>query len=291
VTYIGEKGSSAVATRIMPQLEVPGASLYYETLGTGPMLLCISGANGSADIWKPMAKRLEKHFTIAMYDRRGYSRSLLSGAQDYSHRLETDADDAERLIRHLSPEEPATVIGSSSGGLVSLELLLRHPDAVRNLLCHEPPAMKLLPDCEELMAAQHDIYQLYRKQGVAPAAERFAQFIKAGSETPGLLRSFDPKSGSYNFANSMYWFERELPVYGEHDFHIESFKQYQNKLLLLNSQDSDPEAMQYRSNVVLSEQLGLELHIMPGGHVGYAVHAPKFAQLLYDILKDKDSSY
>jgi len=216
---------------------------------------------------------------------------MLSGVQDYDHRMEIDADDAERLISHLSPDEPATVLGSSSGGLISLELLLRHPGVVRNLLCHEPPAFKLLPDCEELVAAQRDIYQLYRKQGIAPAAERFAQLIRAGDETQGLLRSFDTKTGPYNFANSMYWFERELPYYGQHDYQISSLRQHQNKLILLNAQGSDPEAMQYRANVVLSEELGIELHLMPGGHVGYAVHAPKFARLVYDILKDRDSSY
>lgn len=275
----------------MPQLDVPGASLYHEILGDGPLFLCISGANGSADIWRPLAKRLEKHFRVVMYDRRGFSRSTLSGAQDYDHRLETDADDAARLIRHLSPEEPATVLGSSSGAIVSLELLLRHPGVIRDLLCHEPPAMKLLPDCEELIAGQEEIYQLYRKQGVAPAAQRFAEFIKADAETPGLLRAFDPKSGPYNWANAMYWFEREVPYYAKRDFQIEDLRQHQNKLLLLNSQDSDPEALQYRPNVVLSDRLSLELHLMPGGHVGYATQAPKFAQMAYDILKDKDSSY
>jgi len=238
-----------------------------------------------------MAKRLEKHFTVVFYDRRGFSRSTLSGPQDYEHRLETDADDAERLIRHLSPEEPATVLGSSSGGLVSLELLLRHPDSIRNLLCHEPPIMKLLSDFNDLAAENRAIYQLYRKSGVALAIQRFAQLIKAGDEAPGLLRSFDPKMGPYNFANSMYWFERELPVYGERDLNVEALTQHQNKLLLLNAEKSDPTAMQYRANMVLSEKLSLEVHIMPGAHVGYAMQAAKFATMVYEILRDKDSSY
>lgn len=277
----------------MPHLEVPGASLYYETVGEGPLFLCISGANGSADLWKPMAKRLSTHFKVATYDRRGFSRSMLLGAQDYEHRLETDADDAERLIRHLSPhdDEPATVLGNSSGGIIALELLIRHPDAVRTLIAHEPPAMKLLPDFEKLMSTQRDIYQTYRKSGIAPGINAFAQFIMAGDETAGLLRSFDPKVGPYVFSNTMYWFERELPYYLAHSLDLQALKMQQNKLLLLNGRESNHEAPQYRVNAVLSEKFGIELHLMPGAHVGFAIHAAKFAKAVWEILQDKDSSY
>ncbi|MGH3803284.1 MAG: alpha/beta fold hydrolase [Pseudonocardiaceae bacterium] len=59
---------------------------------------------------------------VVTYDRRGFSRSQLDGPRDYDHRLEIDADDIRRLIEHLS-DEPATIFGSSSGGVVVLEVL------------------------------------------------------------------------------------------------------------------------------------------------------------------------
>lgn len=275
----------------MPQLDIPGASLYYETAGSGPVLLCVSGANGSADLWKPLARQLGKYFTVVTYDRRGFSRSILSGSQDYAHRLETDADDAALLIAHVSPDEPATVLGNSSGAIVSLELLNRHPEAVRMLLAHEPPLLKLLPDYEQLMATQRDIYQTYRKYGAEPAVLRFAEFIQAGDETTGLVRSFDPKRSPYAFANTLYWFEREFPYYVAHDLDLFKLGAQRNKLLLLNGHESNPSALQYRPNVVLSERIGLELHTVPGGHVGFAIHASKFATAVHDVLKDRDSSY
>ncbi|HXC27237.1 MAG TPA: alpha/beta hydrolase [Stellaceae bacterium] len=97
-------------------LEVPGARLYYETRGAGPLLLLIPGANGDANGFPPLADRLAAEFTVVTYDRRGYTRSILDGAQDYAHRLETDADDTRRLIEHLAAE-PATVFGTSSGAV------------------------------------------------------------------------------------------------------------------------------------------------------------------------------
>ena len=74
---------------------------------------------------------------------RKFTRGYVSGSQDYEHRIETDADNAVRLIQYISPA-PATVIGKSHGTIVSLELLIRHPNVVRTLIPHEPPAMKTL---------------------------------------------------------------------------------------------------------------------------------------------------
>src|SRR5262245_27143828 len=77
-------------------LEVPGARLYYETHGSGPVMLMVPGAAGTADSFRRVTERLAAHYTVVLYDRRGFSRSQLDKPQDYSHRLETDADDVRR---------------------------------------------------------------------------------------------------------------------------------------------------------------------------------------------------
>lgn len=53
----------------MAYLEAPGATLYYEVVGQGPMLLCITGALGSVEPFKGLAEHLKSHFTVVMYDR------------------------------------------------------------------------------------------------------------------------------------------------------------------------------------------------------------------------------
>jgi len=42
----------------MSILEVPGARLYFETHGSGPLLLMVVGATGSADSFKMVAQRV-----------------------------------------------------------------------------------------------------------------------------------------------------------------------------------------------------------------------------------------
>jgi pimeloyl-ACP methyl ester carboxylesterase len=238
-----------------------------------------------------MAEALKEHFTVVMYDRRGFSRSYLSGAQDYEHRIEVDADDAERLIKHLS-DQPATVIGNSSGAIVSFELLTRHPDIVRTLVAHEPPAISLLPDSEQLWAAQKDIYDTYRAAGVAPAAEKFGVLVKAGAEAPHLAAGMDARNGPFIGQNVQYWFERELLTYPFRDLNMSQLADSKDKLLLVNGRDSHREALQYRANLTLADMLGLPaVSHVPGMHVGFASHAKEFALELMRLLRKKDEFY
>lgn len=65
----------------MSYLEVPGARLYYEVRGAGPLILLIPGANGDATGFPPFADQLATDFMVITYDRRGYTRSVLDGAQ------------------------------------------------------------------------------------------------------------------------------------------------------------------------------------------------------------------
>lgn len=129
----------------MSTLEVPGACLYYETHGSGPLIALIAGAAGTGDVYAAITPHLAARYTVVRYDRRGFSRSRLDGPQDYGHRLETDAGDVRHLIEYLS-EEPAIVFGASSGAIVGLELLARHPSVVRALVPYEPPMLRMLAE-------------------------------------------------------------------------------------------------------------------------------------------------
>src|SRR5438876_6932594 len=103
----------------MGTLKVPGAQLYYEISGDGPLLILIPGAKREAEVFSPLSHLLSSKYQVVIYDRRGFSRSSLDGLQDYDHRLSTDADDVQRLIEHLT-NQPANVFGSSSGAIVAL---------------------------------------------------------------------------------------------------------------------------------------------------------------------------
>lgn len=56
----------------MSILEVPGARLSYETHGSGPVMLLVPGATGSAGSFSMVAEQLAAHYTVVTYDRRGF---------------------------------------------------------------------------------------------------------------------------------------------------------------------------------------------------------------------------
>src|SRR5919109_886391 len=92
-------------------LAVPGANLYYEVRGSGPVLLMIVGGNGDAGTFGQAADLLADRFTVVSYDRRGFDRSPMDGPVDDEKRLAADAEDAHRLLAHLT-DQPGYVFGS-----------------------------------------------------------------------------------------------------------------------------------------------------------------------------------
>jgi pimeloyl-ACP methyl ester carboxylesterase len=56
---------------------------------------------------------------------------------------------------------PVDIFASSGGVVNALALVARHPEQVRTLVAHEPPASQELPDREPVLAACVDIHQTY----------------------------------------------------------------------------------------------------------------------------------
>src|SRR6266852_6405060 len=127
------------------RLAVPGASLYYEVRGSGPVLLMMPGGPADAGNFRHIAEQLAPNYTVVTYDPRGLSHSTLDGPVRDERIVEIFADDVHRLLT-ATAKEPAFVFGSSGGAVIGLELVARHPEQVRIFVSHEPPAPALLPD-------------------------------------------------------------------------------------------------------------------------------------------------
>jgi acetyltransferase/esterase len=259
----------------MSILEVPGARLYYETHGSGPLMLMVPGAAGQADPFKRVTEHLAAHYTVVIYDRRGFSRSQLDGPQADDHRLETDADDVRRLIEHLS-HEPATVFGTSSGGIVVLEVLTRHPSVVRTLVPFEPAAMRQLPDGQQWVGFFCGVYNLYRQSGMEPALKKFREHTFPESDRQLMARTMDLTNGEIR-ANATYWFERELRQYPAVDLDLEALNAHADRIVPAAGRESRGYPC-YEVNVELGKKLGRDVIELPGGHTGYGAQPAEFAR-------------
>src|SRR6266496_4251684 len=94
-------------------VKVPGARLYVEVRGTGPVLLCISGGPTDAGMFTDLAGRLADRYTVVGYDQRGHSRSALD-AEPEDIPVALHADDAAAILGAVG-DEPAYVYGNSGG--------------------------------------------------------------------------------------------------------------------------------------------------------------------------------
>lgn len=266
----------------MSVLEIPGTRLYYETRGSGPVLVMIPGASGDARVFTGVGNYLAEHYTVVTYDRRGFSRSPLAGPQDYAHRLETDADDVHRLIEHLGGD-PAAVFGTSSGAVVALAVLARHPSAVRSLAAYEPATVSLLPDGPSWMDFIGRLYELYRDRGVVPALEAFREHMLTPGDRHFLAQAVDPGNGEHLHANATYWFERELRQYPAAELDLDALNGRAERIVLLAGEDSHGYPA-YQVNVALGRMLGRDVAETPGGHVAAGTHPVEFGHTLHHAL-------
>jgi len=264
-------------------LDVPGARLYYETHGRGPVLLLVPGATGSASSFQRVTDHLAAHYTVVTYDRRGFSGSQLDGPQDYEHRLATDADDVRRLLEHVSAA-PATVFGSSSGGIVVLAVLTHHPAVVRTLVPFEPAAVRQLPDGQQWVDFFFGVYDLYRQSGREPALKQFREHAFAASDRQVMAYPRDPSiDGTSMLANATYWFEHELRQYPAVDLDLDALKAHAERIVPMVGRESRGYPC-YEVNVALAKKLGRDVIELPGGHIGYVTHPAEFARELVQAL-------
>ena len=116
-------------------LTVPGARIYYEVRGSGPVLLMMPGGPADASAFRRIAGHLDSDYTVVTYDPRGLSHSTLEAPVQDERIVEIFADDAHRLLT-ATASAPAFVFASSGGAVIGLELAALHPEQVRTLVSH-----------------------------------------------------------------------------------------------------------------------------------------------------------
>jgi len=265
----------------MSILTVPGAGLYYESVGSGPPLVLIPGGNGTAHIFGPIAQQLAQRYTVISYDRRGFARSRLDGEQEYAHRLQTDAYDAVRMIE-LVASSPATVFGPSSGAIVGLQALAQRPDVFTRLVPYEPPTMKQVPDGASWLALCDETYRIYKDDGIPPALDLFNRAMFPPQDVAFFAHLRDISQPAVRAAVE-YWFEHELRQYTAVDLPIEALLHSADRIVVAAGRDSRGHPL-HDVGTNLAAALGQTLTELPGGHTGYATHAPAFASELVDLL-------
>ena len=287
------------------RLDVPGASLYYEVRGSGPLLLVV-GQPMTSEPFGPLADQLADQSTVVTYDPRGLGRSTVDDPSlDVTPELE--ADDLARLVEALGGG-PADVFGSSGGAVAGLALATRHPDRVRTLVAHEPPLTELLPDAGHVGAVVDSIEESYRRDGSGAAWGGFVSLVMhegpltgpqvppaswppPGQEPPGGdgsdASAEPPPPSAKQQADDALFFLRMLKPFSRYQPDLEALGSGTPRVVIAIGETSAQE-IAVRATRVLAERLRVTPTAFPGDHAGFMANAPAFADALRRVLERTD---
>lgn len=107
-----------------------GARLYYETHGSGPAVLLITGFAAEGRRWKAQVNALLPHYQVITLDNRGVGQS---DAPLGPYTTTSMAEDCVHLLNHLHIDR-AHVCGYSLGGRIAQMIAVHYPDTVDRLI-------------------------------------------------------------------------------------------------------------------------------------------------------------
>jgi clorobiocin biosynthesis protein CloN7 len=261
-------------------LDVPGARVYYERRGSGPLLLLLGSPMDSTG-FTGLAEALAGDYTVVTYDPRGVGNSTrVDTTADVTP--EQQADDVHRLLAALG-QEPVDILGSSGGATVGLALVTAHPGRVRTLVAHEPPLVELLPDREQVRAQIQDIYDTYRADGADKAMQKFmAHTGVTGGPQPGQdAPQWQPspeQTARMRATIEMFLAHLLRPTTG-YQPDIEALRAAATRIVVAGGTTSKGQ-LAHRTGVALAGRLGTPVTDFPGDHGGFRSHPEEFARVL-----------
>jgi pimeloyl-ACP methyl ester carboxylesterase len=256
-------------------LQVPGAVLHYDIrsadFSTDPYLLIIGSPMG-ADGFVTLAGHFTDR-TVVTYDPRSSGRSQRTDGSLVTTPDE-HADDLHRLISALGAG-PVDIFASSGGAVNALALVAKHPEQVRTLVAHEPPAFHELPDSEHVLAACVNVHETYERSGFGPGMAKFlAILFHQGPFPAGYADQPAPDPASFGLPTEDDG-TRNDPLLGhnmpsctmyEHDF--DALRRASTRVVIGAGEESG-QIVTGRAAVAVAGRLGTEAVVFPGGHDGF----------------------
>jgi len=280
-------------------LDAPGAVLHYDVRrnnGSGQPVLLLAGSPMDAGGFATLAGYFADR-TVVTYDPRGAGRSKRTdGATETTP--DEHADDLHRLISALDAG-PVDLFASSGGAVNALALVAKHPEQVRTLVAHEPPASQELPDREPVLAACVDIHQTYQRSGFGPAMAKFIALVSyQGPLTPGYADQPAPDPAMFGLPAEDDG-SRNDPLVGQNIVTCNTYRHDFDALragstrVVIGVGATSGQMIAGRAGLAVAERLGTPPVTFPGGHDGFlggeygGMGEPDaFAATLHKVLDD-----
>lgn len=255
-------------------LDAPGATITYDVreaeMSGAPVLLLI-GSPMTAEAFATLAGYFPDR-TVVTYDPRSAGRSRRTdGARETSP--DEHADDLRRVIEAVGGG-PVDIFATSGGAVNALALVAAHPDLVRTLVAHEPPAAQVLPDREQALAATENIRDTYQESGLGQAMAKFISLVMLKGPIPADFgrQPVDPAMFGLPTQDDG---TRDDPLVGQniitcthYQHNFDSLRTASTDIVIAIGEESEGE-MAYRGGLGVAERLGIEAVVFPSHHGGF----------------------
>jgi pimeloyl-ACP methyl ester carboxylesterase len=256
-------------------LDAPGAVLTYDIrrneASTEPVLLLIGSPMAAAGF-----VTLAGHFsdrTVVTYDPRGAERSVKADPATEST-PDQHADDLHHVIAALDAG-PVDIFASSGGAVNALALVAKHPEQVRTLVAHEPPAAQAVPDREAALAAARDVNETYRRAGFGSGMAKFialvshrgpieADYLDQPAPDPAMFGLPAADDGSRNDV----LLGQNMVTCTHYQFDFDALRAASTRIVIGAGVESEGQLAR-RAGEAVAERLGTTAVTFPSGHGGF----------------------
>ena len=218
----------------MQRFGFDGGEIEYEVVGEGETVLLIHGSH-VADAFQCLTNEASlSGFNLVRYHRRGFAACT---KPDGALSIAEQAQDAERLLRHLGVER-AHVVGHSYGGAIALQLAVQAPDLVHTLVLEEP-ALLGVPSGEAFFADMAPILEMYGAGDKEGACGDFLRLV-GRPNSDEIIGKAAPGGIAQAVTDADTFFQIELPALQEWQFTGDDAKAIDVPVLFVLGQDSLP---------------------------------------------------
>lgn len=180
--------------------EVNGTQLQFEIAGSGHPLVLIHGFSLDGRMWDDQFFTFANNYRVMRYDMRGFGKSALPTAEEYSH-----VDDLVALLDHVGLQK-AHLVGLSLGGRVAIDTAISHPTRVASLV----PVDSVLHGFQWTNTSDGDIWTAAKELGVASAKQMWMDspiFASARSkpDVAYRLNNIIREYSGWHFVNDNPW--------------------------------------------------------------------------------------
>ena len=278
---------ATTATFRKATLDVPGAKLYYEVRGTGPVLLMMPGGPADATTFRQIENDLAKKYTVVTYDPRTYSRSTRTEAVGDATMVEIFADDASRLLETIAGDRKSCIFASSGGATIALDLIARHPEQIDTAVIHEPPSPTLNPDRPDMRAEMERVCEVCNSDGLFAAMQVFLPLVGMQATPPQPDHEPTPEENEQQtlmMGNMQYFFGRYIANVARFEPEIEALKYSPVRIVPAFGAESTDEQLACAGAKNLARYLGTNPAVFPGDHGGFDGKPVEFAARLLEVL-------